>query len=82
MKFFTVYDSKASVYLTPFAAPTTGDAIRSFSTAANDPKTNINQYAEDYTLFETAKFQELSGTFEVLKTPHSIAKAIELKKSH
>lgn len=80
LKMFSIYDAKAEAFSQPFFVPTKGLAIRSFTDAANDPKTNIHLYPEDYTLFELGEFDDAKALFVPLSTPNPIGLAIEFKK--
>lgn len=61
LKMFSIYDSKAEAFLQPFFSQTTGTAIRSFESAANEVGHDFNKYAGDYTLFELGEFDQESG---------------------
>lgn len=78
MRVYTVYDSKAEAYLQPFYARTNGEAMRSFTDAANQKDHNFSRFAADFTLFCIGEFDENSGTLHSLKAPESLAKAIDL----
>lgn len=58
---YTVYDSKAEVYLAPFFMRAKGEAIRAFVDMANDSKTQIGAHPEDFTLFEIGTFDDRTG---------------------
>lgn len=60
---FSIYDSAVGAYMQPFFARSTGDAVRSFQDAVNDPKTSFNAHSSDYTLFYLGTFDDDSGTF-------------------
>ena len=79
MRVFSVYDSKAESYGMPFVQKTSGEALRGFATASNDPSLAIGKYPEDFTLFEIGVWDETRG----IMTPHdahvSLGKAIEYK---
>lgn len=76
-KVFAVYDSKANAFMSPFFMPTTGQAVRAWGTTVNDPQTDFNRYPGDFTLFEIASYDDISGKFENLSTPHSLGLAQE-----
>lgn len=69
MKIFSIYDSKAEAYITPFFSPTTATAIRQFEQACNDQNTDFHKFAGDYTLFEIGNFDEFTAKID---TPQSI----------
>lgn len=77
-KIFSIYDSKAEAFITPFFAPTAGVAIRSFATAANDEQHNFHQHADDYTLFEIGTFNSDTGDL----IPHEAGISHGLALSH
>lgn len=74
---FATYDSKGGFYNDPFMVRSKGEAIRGFMTAANDPKTSIGQYPEDFTLFQLAQYDDHSGKYSNYDTPLSCGVAIE-----
>lgn len=63
---FAIYDNKLRAFMTPFTAPATGVAVRSFSVVANDPNNQMFHHGMDFTLFELARFDDESGTFEAI----------------
>lgn len=67
IKIFSVYDAKAEAFLQPFFAKATGQAIRSFTSAVNQPDHEFFRHAADYTLFYIGEFDEDTGTVEGLK---------------
>lgn len=78
---YCIYDDKAEVYLPPFCCVNHGMAIRSMSEVVNDPRTTIFKYPHEFTLFHVAVFDDSKGLITPLKTPNSIGKAIEYKRS-
>lgn len=76
MKIFTIYDSKAEAFISPFYERSTGLAIRAFEDACNTPEHQFNKYPEDYTLFELGEFNELTAGFELKDSPQSLGLAM------
>lgn len=76
MKIFTVYDSKAEAYLTPFFVPTTALAIRSFQSAANTADHDFNRYSADYTLFEIGSYDDHLGVVTPLDAHVNLGTAL------
>lgn len=76
-KVFSVYDSKAEMYLRPFLARSKGEALRGFSDASNDKTLEIGKHPEDYTLFYIAEFDESTGKYNNVLTPESLGVALE-----
>lgn len=60
---FSVYDKAVNAYVQPFYARSKGEALRSFSEAANDPQTNICKFATDMHLMFLGEFDDANGTF-------------------
>lgn len=58
---YSIYDSKAKVFSTPFFAVNDLVALRSFMAAANDPALQICRHAEDFTLFFVGEFNDELG---------------------
>lgn len=58
---FTVYDTKAEVYLPPFCVPTLGIATRAFTDCINSDTHTFGQHPSDYTLFQLGVFSDHDG---------------------
>jgi len=80
LQILMVHDSKADAYIQPFFTPTVEVAIRSLTTAANDPATDICRYPEDYVLFHTGYFDPHKGTITLYESPKHICNIITLKE--
>ena len=78
MKVFSVYDSKAGAYMTPFFADTNGLAVRMFSDICNDRETVYWKHPEDFTLFELGEWSKFNSMFDLLQTPVPLVKASEV----
>ncbi len=63
LKVFSIYDSKAESFLQPFFCPNRAVAVRSFTTAAQDARSDFHRYAGDYTLFEIGDFDLEKGAW-------------------
>lgn len=66
-------------YNHPFIQESRGQAVRAFTEAVNDPKSELFKWPGDYTLFEIATFDQLTGQIEMYKTHHKIGLALEFK---
>nr|QJB18754.1 MAG: nonstructural protein [Microvirus sp.] len=77
---FFCFDSKASAYMPPFFMASKGEAIRAFTDLVNDGQSTVSRYPEDFTLFHAGSWSDSTGAFELLQTPDSVIRAIELKK--
>lgn len=76
LKVFSVRDAKAEVYNQPFFQKTHGEAERTFRQLANDQKSMINQYPDDFDLYYLGDFDDQTGLMTTLKTPQHIIKAV------
>jgi len=79
LEIFTVYDSAAKCYITPFLLPNEDMAKRSFSDAVNDFGHQFNKHPHDYTLYRLGNFNLVSGIIEA-DTPQAIGNAQAFKK--
>lgn len=82
MKMYSINDSKAEFYQNPFFARTNEEAKRTFAQVLNDKNPN-NQYAQspsDFTLFEVASFDEVTGVVTGL-VPFSLGNGLEFVKT-
>ncbi len=75
---FTIYDSKAKAYLTPFFLHQDGMALRVFADCINDATHQFGKHPEDYTLFNIGSWSDDKAKF-LTNNPISIATGIELK---
>jgi len=81
-KVYSVYDSKVEAYLPPLFMKSKGEFLRAFTKAANDEKSQIGEYPQDYTAFEIGSWDDGSCKFELHKTPISLGVAIEYREAY
>lgn len=77
LEMFSIHDSAAKAYLTPFFCPTTAVAIRNFKAAANEEGHQFNRHAGDYTLFLLGIFEADTGKVLPSKTATPLGRAID-----
>lgn len=80
MQVYTVYDSKAAIYMPPFFMKTKGEAVRAFKNTVNDTEHPFYRNPEDYALFYLGVYDDESAAFRLQETPEVIARAHELKE--
>lgn len=80
LRMFTIRDSKAEVFNTPFFQKTHGEAERSFTELVNDEKSMPGKYSDDYDLYYLGEFDDQTGKISSLPTPQHLCKAVALKK--
>lgn len=74
---FTVFDVAVNAFLRPFFTRSKGEAIRSFTEAVGDPKSEFCKHPDDYILYELGTFDDIEGRFEVLNLPLRVLTARE-----
>lgn len=68
LKVFSVFDSKAELYRSPFYMNTVGEALRAFQDLANDSQSQVAKHPGDYQLVQIAEYDDATGKFfEVFK---------------
>jgi len=78
-KIFTIYDSKAKAYLTPFFMHEEGMALRVFIDCINDEKHQFGKHPEDYTLFNIGSWSDDKAKF-LTNNPIALGNGIEFVK--
>lgn len=61
MNVYAVKDTKSQLFNNPFVQKTDGTAIRTFSAACEDPKTELNKYPSDFSLYNLGEYDPESG---------------------
>ncbi len=74
---YTIYDSKAEAYMTPFFVDKDGQALRDFQDVVQNPETPFAKHPEDYTLFKIGTYDPNTAQLKPLETPVSMGLAIE-----
>lgn len=77
MKIYTIYDSKSETYSYPYQARATGEALRIFTTIANDDQHPIGKYPADYTLFQIGEFDDQKADYKILDAKINLGNALE-----
>lgn len=62
---YSVLDHTAAIFLNPISFLNDGDAIRWFTSVVNaeDDKSNISKYPEQFTLYRLADYDDKTGTY-------------------
>jgi len=64
LKMYSVYDSKAECFGTPFFMSSRGLAIRAFTDLVNDTRSSVNKYPGDFSLFEVGEWDDNNARVE------------------
>lgn len=67
LKVFSILDTKADVFHTPFFFPATGQAVRAFKDLANDSSNMIGKHPGDFKLMHIGIFDDSNGSWESVK---------------
>lgn len=81
MKLFAVRDVKADAFGAPMSIATKGLAIRSFTDACADRKSDLNRFSDDYSLYELGSYDPNSGLIVTNPMPVFIISASEVLSS-
>lgn len=63
LQVYSVYDKAVNAFLQPFYCRSKGEAIRSFTEACSDDKSNFSKYPLDYFLVELGEFDDSTAVF-------------------
>lgn len=61
---YCIYDSKVKVFEKPIYLRNHGEALRELEDAANDEKSKISMYPEDFSLMHLGTYDDEKGVFE------------------
>lgn len=61
LKVFSVLDTKADAFQTPFFMPSTGQAVRAFKDLANDGQSLVSRHPGDFQLCCIGEFDDVSA---------------------
>ena len=75
-----IRDSAVGAFMRPFYMASTGQAIRSFQdeVARKAEDNMMYNHPEDFELFQLGVFDDSDGSFQILKSPKSLATAKQL----
>lgn len=75
---FAIKDLATETYVTPLFLRSRGEAMRTFTDAANDPQSMVSKHPEDYELYELGAFDEQTGEITSQDVPEKMARAKDL----
>lgn len=80
LKAFSIRDSAAEIFNTPFFSRTPGEAERQFQTLVNDEKSVPFNRPEHFDLYFLGNYDDGTGKMTPLESPQHVVKAIQLKR--
>lgn len=78
LKIFAIRDTKAGFYSPPFFKQTHTEAERDFREIANDQKSSLNKYPEDFDLYHLGTYDDQSGKMALEPSPVHMLKAVNV----
>jgi len=81
LQMYSVYDSAVGCFHQPFFMRSKGEAIRSFSDACSDGKSNFCKHASDFSLFFIGDFKEETAEIRLAVSPEKILTASDCVRS-
>lgn len=79
LSIYSIFDSAASAFSTPFFMQNDGLALRAFMDNVNrkDEESALTKHPDQFTLFRLGKFEDKTGKFEPEESPKSMGLAVE-----
>lgn len=74
-KLFSIRDSKTESFNLPFYQPTTAAALRIFEKMHYEENSMLNDYPDDFALFELGEFDTTTAKFTIYAQPISLGLA-------
>lgn len=71
----SVFDNKAAVYSNPFYSVNLAVASRDFAQACKDSNSGLSVHRDDFSLYQLAEFDDISGVFVPCMPPVFICSA-------
>lgn len=75
----SIYDKATEAYMRPFFCHTEGEAMREFTSIANDLEHPVGRHPEDYALFRIGSFNDSTGDFDSIEN-RCLARAHEIQQ--
>jgi hypothetical protein len=76
---YSIYDSAAGAYNTPFFMHNDAMAIRAFQDNANDNESMISKHPSQFTLFKVGEYNDEDGVFTLLVPHKALGDALTYK---
>lgn len=76
---YSIYDSKAGIYLQPWFCPNNAMAFRNVEKACKNPNSPFVDFPSDFTLFKIAEYCEASGDLKPLSAKESLGNLVQFQ---
>lgn len=80
VRVYSVYDSKAQIFMHPIYLRADGEALRAFKASVNSSGHQFNNNAGDYTLFGIGEFDDDSGKVLMYETFNNLGNGAQFKE--
>lgn len=77
IRVYSIFDSKAIAFLQPFFCVNNAVAIRNFTKAVQDERSDFHRFAPDYTLFCIGEWDQFTGEFKNLEAKEALGVAVQ-----
>lgn len=78
LQMYTIKDEKSCIYNTPFYADNVTDAVRTFTVTAENPKSAINKWPQEFSLYFVGTYNQQTGIVSQPKLPEHICSAVSV----
>ncbi len=79
---FSVYDSRAEAFITPFFLPNIGTALRAISSAGTDSKHMFCRHGSDFVLYHLGQFDDASSEILQMLPPKHLGIVSDICKEY
>lgn len=80
IKAYSVFDSKVKNYSRPLYHRNAAEALRAFEDECNNPQSQLNKFASDFTLFEVGEYDDETGILTAEQAHVSLGNALQFIK--
>jgi hypothetical protein len=82
LEIFSIYDAKASAYITPFFLPNEAMALRAIKAAGSDPNHMFGKHGDDYSVYRLGTFDDESADMLLEAQPQFIGVVAQIVKEY
>lgn len=79
LNIYSIYDTAAKAYATPFFMPNDGLAIRAFSDNVNSSDSQLSKHPEQFVLFKIGTFEDQHGKLDHYDPVVNLGQAMTFK---
>lgn len=72
---FSIFDTKAGIYASPFFMLNQAMAMRGFADMAKSPDANVSKHPEDYVLYKIGEYDDETAELKATLPPENLGHA-------